>query len=504
MNLPTKFTLFTFCLIKLILHLVADTNSGFQGDELLHIETGKHLAFGYMEFPPMIGLLAFFQNLFLSDAVFVHHIFSHIATILILIIISKITIELGGKSIAVFLVLMGVLIAPGFGRSQQLFQPVVFSQLFWVLNFYFLTKYVKYLDKKYLWFLTIGAALGFLTKYDAVFFIFGVSSLLVFNTTRQALVTQKFWWNILVFILVISPNIGWQFLNDFPVLKMFARLQETQLDNLSFLNVLGELFISLNPLTILIYFPAVVFMFHRRMKKFRPLTISIFLSVLLLAYGRGKGYYFFPIFLTILPFGGVFWEKTISPNRNWLIYPLGLLLLSGVFLIPFGMPLFSLENYLKNHYPYEKKEIEGGEFAINFSERYSKEKWETTLSELQNIYNNLSYSEKENVLIWSKHYGQAGAVNLYNEKFKLPKAFSLHGSFYSWLPKGDMPMVTIALGYNVGDFFQEYFDEVTKVKTIYNPYSENIEELHQHIYLCKKPKQTFDQLKESFQDRIFE
>jgi len=108
------------------------------------------------------------------------------------------------------------------------------------------------------------------------------------------------------------------------------------------------------------------------------------------------------------------------------------------------------------------------------------------------------------VLIWSKHYGQAGAVNLYNEKFKLPKAFSLHGSFYSWLPKGDMPMVTIALGYNVGDFFQEYFDEVTKVKTIYNPYSENIEELHQHIYLCKKPKQTFDQLKESFQDRIFE
>ncbi len=35
---------------------------GFQGNELLHIETGNHLALGYMEFPPLIGLLAFTNN----------------------------------------------------------------------------------------------------------------------------------------------------------------------------------------------------------------------------------------------------------------------------------------------------------------------------------------------------------------------------------------------------------------------------------------------------------
>ena len=162
------------------------------------------------------------------------------------------------------------------------------------------------------------------------------------------------------------------------------------------------------------------------------------------------------------------------------------------------------DNYLKNHYPYEKKEIEGGKYGINFSERYSKDKWETTLLELQKIYNNLPNSEKENALIWGKHYSQAGAVNLFNEKFNLPKAFSLHGSFYSWIPTGEMPAVTIGLSYNVGDFFQEHFDEVIKVKTIYNPYSENLEELHQHVYLCKQPKQTFEELKESFKDRIFE
>ena len=221
MNRQTKFIIFGFCIVKLTLHLIADRNSGFQGDELLHIETGNYLAFGFMEFPPIIGLLAFFQNLLQSTSVFAHHIFAHIAAVLILIYVSKITIELGGKTKAIFLVLLCIIIAPAFGRSQQLFQPVVFSQLFWVLNFFFLTKYVKSLDRKYLWLLTFGTTLAFLTKYDAVFFVFGVSSLLVFKSTRQALLNHKFWWNIIVFIILISPNIIWQIVNDFPVLKMF-------------------------------------------------------------------------------------------------------------------------------------------------------------------------------------------------------------------------------------------------------------------------------------------
>ena len=135
MSRQAKLIVFIFCIIKLTLHLIADSHSGFQGDELLHIEAGKHLALGYMEFPPLIGLLAFVQNLFHAPSAFVHHIFPHFASILILITIARITIALGGNDKALFLVLLGIIIAPGFGRSQQLFQPVVFSQLFWILGF---------------------------------------------------------------------------------------------------------------------------------------------------------------------------------------------------------------------------------------------------------------------------------------------------------------------------------------------------------------------------------
>ncbi len=227
-----------FCVLKLTLHLIADSNSGFQGDELLHIETGNHPSLGYMEFPPVIGWLAFIQNQFHSQSVFVHHIFSHIASLLILILIALTTVKLGGKAKAVFIVLLCILTAPAFGRGHQLFQPVVFTHLFWLFSFYQLVRYVTTLDKKYLLYLTIGVGFGFLTKYDILFFIAGLTGLLLNKRTRTAILQKDIWKYVLLFLVLIAPNVLWQYNQGFPALDMFSRLYETQLDKLTIVGVL--------------------------------------------------------------------------------------------------------------------------------------------------------------------------------------------------------------------------------------------------------------------------
>jgi len=350
------------------MHLWADSNSGFQGDELLHIETGNQLAFGYMDFPPFIAILAFIQNLFHSHSVFTHHIFSHIASILILIYVAKITLELGGKSKAVFLVLLCILIAPGFGRSQQLFQSVVFSQLFWVLAFYQLTRLVKYLETKYLWYLTITVTLGFLIKYDMVFFILGLPSLFLFKRIREFLFRKKLWGFILISLLFVSPNLIWQYHNDFPFLKMMERLYETQLDNLNITDVFLGLFISINLLNAVICLCGFVFMLKKSNRRLLPLTVSILLSILILICFRGKGYYYYPIVLTILPFGVLLFEKSILQNRKWILCPLTVLMIISAWLfVPFGLPINSLMDYLANNYPHEQNRlVEGAEYSIPF------------------------------------------------------------------------------------------------------------------------------------------
>lgn len=505
MNRKTNLIIFIFCVIKLTLHLIADSNSGFQCDELLHIEAGNHLAFGYMEFPPLIGILAFIQNLFGSNSVFVHHIFSHLASLAIIIYIAKIILELGGKNKAIILVLLSIIIAPSFGRSQQLFQPVVFSQLFWVLGFYQLIRFIKYLDKKSLWYLTSFTVLGILVKYDAVFFIVGLSSLFFFKNTRQALIKHRFWLNTLFAFALILPNLIWQYSNDYPVLQMFTHLYEKHLDQLSRFEVIGNLLIGVNPLTtIILIIPAFIYFFKKENSDNKPLIFFIVSSAVFLSLSNGKSYYFYPIILIILPFGALFWEHLVFNKKKWLMYPVAFLLSVGVLLIPFGMPVYSFKDYLKYVYKYEKKDIEGGKYGVKYDEYYTKEKWTETMQLLKTAYDSLPDNEKENTMIWGKHYGQAGAVTLIGKNYSLPKAFSYHGSFYTWAPTGEMPNTIIALSYRVGNFFLPYFDNVTLIKEIYNPYADNEEELYQRIYICKKPKQNFDKMKELFKHRIFE
>jgi len=510
MSNQTKLTILCFCILKLALHLIADSHSGFQSDEFLYIQSGQHLAFGYMEMPPITALLAFIQNLFHSHSVFVYHIFPHIAMLLLVIYVGKITVTLGGKTIAVFIALFCLLISPGFEGTEQPFEPVVFNQLFWVLCFYQLARFIKYGSRKYLWYLSLFTALFFLTKYDAVFFAVGLLSLLFFGKTRVALVRSKYWECLIFVFLILLPNMIWQYVNGWPALQMFHRLYETQLDALAPTHIIRDLILSVNPVAFLLMLPAFVFMFAGKINKplYLPLAVSILLSVLFLSYSKGKAYYFFPIVLTILPFCGIFWESFSSfPKRKWLLYPLSFILLMGAVLIPFGMAVYSFPHYLNSVFKYSAKETKNGKPLLPIQEYIAKQRWETTMQQLKSVYDSLPENEKKDCLIWGKHYSQAGAVELFKDEYGLPDAFSYHGSFYTWAPTtGKMPETVIGFCYNDAgdDFFNPFFAEITPVRKIYSDYASSEGWVVQTIFICHKPKQGFDKLKELFKHRIFE
>lgn len=494
-----------FCLFQFIIHLIADYNSGFQGDELLHIEAGKHLAFGYLEFPPLIGWLAFIQNLFGSTSVFVHHFFSHLASVLIFIIVGLTTIELGGKAKAVFFVLLSMSVSPALARIYQLFQPVIFSNLFWMLSFYQLVRFIKTLDGKYLLYLSIILAFGFLTKYDIIFFGIGLLSLLLFKRTRNSILQKSTIARVLIFFTLISPNIIWQIQNNFPIWQHISELYISQLDNLTAINVLLEILIHLNPFTSIFWLSGLIFMFSNKNKElFRPVSIAILFSIACLTISKGKSYYFFPAIITLMIFGSIWIESKIEVKRKWLIYPITIILaFTGFAMIPHGISVYPFEDFLQSS---RFKPNENNEYDIPFEEYYSYKMWTEVLSLTKSTYDNLPNSEQKDCLIWGKHYKQAGAVNLFRDQYQLPKAFFYHGSFYLWAPTGKMPATIIAIG-NKGvgmAFWETYFDNVTEVKRYYNNYADEDEDKWQAIYVCREPKQDFAKLKKIFEFRIFE
>jgi hypothetical protein len=500
----TNLIILFFCVVKLTLHLIGDYNSGYQGDELLHIETGNHPAFGYMEFPPMIGWLAYIQNLFHSQSVFVNHIFAHIASLLIFILVAKTTLQLGGGNKALFIVLLCMLTAPAFGRSQQLFQPVVFSQLFWILSFYQLVRFCKTLDEKYLLYLTLACAFGFLTKYDILFFIAGLSSLLLFVQPRKIVLSKSILKYIFLFLVIVTPNLVWQYQHQFPALQMFSRLYETQLDKLSVSSVLTQLIISLNPFTAILWFAGGVYMFNGKHKiLYRPIATSIILSIFFLAFSKSKAYYFYPAIICLLIFGCIWFEQKVLSFRKWIFYPAtALLLASGIILIPYGLAVLPLNSFIKFAHIKNKH----GTYKIDFQEYYGQQKRQNTLTQIKHVYDSLPAEEKQGCLIWGKHYSQAGIVNLYKDVYGLPKAFSYHGSFYLWAPQNNIPKTIIAFtnGEATIEFFESFFNSVIPVSKVYNPYADFEKDRWQTIFICKNPKQNFNDLKAVFKNRVFE
>ncbi len=504
----TKLLILFFCLIKLALHLIADYNTGFQWDEFLHISAGNHPAVGYMEFPPLIGFIAWIQNLFHSDAVWVHHIIPHIAGLIIMVTVAQTTIALGGGNKAVFLTLLAFLIMPATERTEQLLQPVFLSQLFWVLSFYHLLRYMQTQEKKYLVQLFIFVTLGFLSKYDMLFFAFGLLALFTTAPVRKAMMEQRWWRYAILFLLIMLPNIIWQYLHHWPVYQMFHQLSVTQLNGLSYGEIIVGIILGSNVHNLVLLLPGIVYMFIRKPERiYFPVGLSVLISFLVLLLNKGKAYYFFPMVLTILPFGAVFLEEKVFSRFKWMFWPVSLVLLLGAWMIPFGMPVLDMNNYVKYYYKFQQKQVTGTKYAIPYEEYYTKDMERETLQALKQVYDSLPQAEKTTAMIWGKHYSQTGLLELMGPKYGLPTGFGYHGSFYSWAPeKGPVPQTVIAVAYTDTpiEFFTPFFENVEVVKVLPNYYSEYDGRINQTIYICRQPRYDFAQMKEHFQQRIFE
>ena len=491
-----------FAVTSLAIHLIADLNSFYHGDELLHIEAGRYPAFGYMDFASVIAYLAYIQNLFQSDSLIINHLFVHLASVLILVFCGLITIQLGGKWPAVLVTLSCVLFSPGFGASHSLFLPAVFEQLAWVVCFYFLVSYCNSANTKNLILIGISASLGFLTKYSIAFLIAGiVFSVLLFQ--REILKKKTLYIALVLFLLIILPNILWQVNNGLPVFNHVSKLYETQLDKNSRLSELKMLLLFLNPFTSIFWIAGLfIFPIITELKKYRLASFSLLFPFILLFIAKGKTYYYFPIILGVLPLGAVFFERLLQQRKALLTVYVALQIVFGVLILPKGVPVLPLDSYLKL---YRLKKNSDQKIPLTFENYYSKGLWDQVLTTVDSVYRNLPASEQKECLIWGRHYSQAGGINLLGRKYGMPPAISFHSSFYNWVPEfpAGITMIVISDVSWDKEHWLRYFTDVQEVVSVENPYASDKKWYEQHIFLCRNLKYSSAELKVKFSNQIF-
>jgi len=272
-------------LVKLIIQLIGNRNYGFHRDELLHLSVSEHLAFGFMEFPPFIGLIGKLSYWFFDYSLIGTRLFPTLAGAAILALCCQIAIELKGNWKSVLLSGVCVLSFLPFYRNHTLFQPVAFDQLFWTLGFYFIIRYINTTDKNYL--LLTGVTLGI-----------GLQN----NFYKKGKLFKEKWFYIagLLALLIFLPNIIWQIQNGVPLLRHLQELKDSQLIELDPLEFGLE---QLNyPLTFAISIFGVVHLLQSSYRSIGIAAIVIFFSMWFL---QSKPYYIFALYPVLFAAGSV-------------------------------------------------------------------------------------------------------------------------------------------------------------------------------------------------------
>jgi hypothetical protein len=494
---PSKENILISVLIfaKVLMHTYSNLVSGYHWDEFLHIESGKHLAWGFTDFPPMIGLIAWIQNLLDSESLIINRLFINLVGVFTLIVTAKIIKKLGGGFHAILIALLCLLFSPIIGTYHTGFLPSGFSHFFQLLVIYYLICF--YTDKKdnYLYHASIAMALGFMTKYLVGYLILSMFlSVTIFDRTLYK--NKTFWKAIVLFLLIILPNLIWQINHNFPLLDHISALVATDLNNTSLLSELASLALLFNPIILIISIIGIItFSFCKVHKSMRMIGIILLLLFLIIILTNGKFYYLLPALIPAISLGAISIENWIRSNK-YAVSAIALsIIISGILLVPLGMPFFKPEKFVEL---YKIKKLEDDRTPIAFQHFYSQNIWPQVLNEFKTIIEGLPDSEKDKCIIWGKHYGHIGFVDLYREEYGLPLAINHMGSYHDWIPELHKKAVYITTGeINLTpNFWLQFFDDVEEVSMIQNKYATDYQHSGIRFYICRGLKYSSTEIKQ--------
>src|SRR5215475_1892137 len=174
-----------FGVVALLIHLLTNSRYGYFRDELYYIACGRHLAFGYVDQPPLSILLLRLSQLLLGDSLFAIRFLPALAGAGIVALTGVIARELGGGAWAIALACAGSLCALFNLAVGNFFSMNAFEPLFWMGAVYLLVRIINGGSPMlWLWF-GVLLGLGLENKHSTVFFGFGIFLALLITPERR-------------------------------------------------------------------------------------------------------------------------------------------------------------------------------------------------------------------------------------------------------------------------------------------------------------------------------
>lgn len=284
-------------------------------------------------------------------------------------------------------------------------------------------------------------------------------------------------------------SLGW------PTLEFIANAQREKILALAPLAFLNEVILEQHPANLIVWGCGLGWLLvAARARPYRILGLMVAIALALLMVQRAKPYYAAGLFPVLLAAGACAWEGITAAGRWRLLRPtlLAVLVGTGAFLLPLGVPVLPVEAYARwqewtGIVPAAGEVSHTSRLPQHYSDRFG---WEELAAEVGRIADTLPPEERANAVIIASNYGEAGALEHYRDRYRLPPVVSGHNNYFYWAPASVPLDVAIVVGSREADL-RASFANVVRAGRITQPWAlEN----GQPIWIARRPLVTWPEM----------
>ena len=420
-------------------------------DELYYVACAKHLAWGYVDHPPLAPLLLRAAMIVGGENLVVLRLLASTFGALTVLGTGLLAWRLGanrfGQGIASAAMLCSPIAQVLFGfYSMNAIEPLLWLVLCWLL--------IEIADggPPWLW-IAFGAVAGIalMTKHTVMTFLLAWAIAIVLTPARRQLASRWPWIAAVLAALVLAPNIGWQVVHGWPSLEFYRNAALHKNQPIGPLQVLGQQLMFMSPGTLPIWVAGLVLLLKRtRPIDLRQLAFTYLVLIgLLMVSGQSRPDRAVGIYPVLFAAGGLALGSLAAKHR-WLRFALPTwMAVWGVVLLPIGMPVLppdQLSAYAAALGVVPQIERgEGKRTALPqwFADRLG---WQALVDDVAAVRDSLPPDEQHEVMFFAPSYGQAGALEWLGRSQRLVPVYSTHNNYHLWGPPPRDPAVAIVIG----------------------------------------------------------
>lgn len=489
--------IWAIALVKLVLHTYFNNRYGYFRDEFNYLSSGAHLDWGYVDQPPLIPWLAEFSRLMLGDSLRAVRFLPALASSLLVVQTALLAREFGARRFAMLLAALCVAVAPQYLSNAGLLGTNCLEPTLWMGFAYLAILAIKRDEPRYWLGFGIVAGIGLEEKYTIALFGAAMVIGLLLTAQRRALLSRWFWLGGVAALLLLLPNLLWNYAYDWPFLQLMHAIRAEGRDVvLPFGEYFAQQALLTSPLAAPIWLIGLgALLFSLRLKPYRFLGWSYLICYAVLFLLHGKNYYLAPIYPMLLAAGALVIERwvegdnAVQPRRIWLKTVVILaILVNGMYLAPIVVPLLSPENFVAytRYLPFKLPVMEYSHARAALPQWYSDQfGWKEIANESALAWQRIPADQRADCGIFAQDYGQAGAIDFFGKSAGLPPALSGDRTYFLWGPRNYSGDCMIVLD-DKRETLLQYWNNVEYVGTS----AENPWALEQQIpvYICTGKK----------------